>query len=114
MRLVLLLAGAAAVIGTAAPAQADTDGKDQSFLTALSQAGVTYMSPTRAVSAGKSVCDLVDSGMNGYEIVQNLQDRNPGFQGDGAAKFAAIAAQAYCPQALTVAEDQTPPAKSNA
>jgi Protein of unknown function (DUF732) len=112
MRLVLLLASAGVMIGTAGAAHADVDAKDQTFLTTLNQAGVTYMSPTRAISAGKSVCDLVDSGMTGYEIVQHLQDSNPGFEGDGAAKFAAIAAQAYCPQALTVAEDQTPPKNS--
>jgi len=32
--------------------------------------------------------------LTGEEIVKNLQDRNPGFQGPGAAKFAAIAASA--------------------
>jgi Protein of unknown function (DUF732) len=103
MRLALLLASAAVVIGTAAPAHADTDGKDQAFLTTLSQAGLTYLSPERAVAAAKTVCDLVNGGMSGEEIVQNLKDRNPGFQGDGAAKFTAIAAQAYCPQTLTPA-----------
>jgi hypothetical protein len=105
MRLVLFLASAALVIGTAATANADIDGKDQSFLVALNQAGVVYMNPERAVTAGKSVCDLANSGMDGAEIVKNLQDRNPGFQGDGAAKFAAIAAQAYCPKALTAEPD---------
>lgn len=114
MRLILLLASAAVVIGTAAPACADTDGKDQTFLNALSQAGLTFLNPDRAINAGKQVCSLADGGMTGAEIVQNLQDRNPGFQGPGAAKFAAIAASAYCPEKLNQAEDPGPPAKGAA
>ena len=111
MRLVLLLASAAVAIGTAAPVYADPDGKDQTFLTALSQAGLTYLNADRAINAGKQVCSLADGGMTGEEIVKNLQDRNPGFQGPGAAKFAAIAASAYCPEKLTQPEDQGPPPK---
>ncbi|MDT5255058.1 MAG: hypothetical protein QOD10_138 [Mycobacterium sp.] len=114
MRLVLLLASVAAVIGTAAPAYADPDGKDQTFLNALSQAGLTYLNADRAINAGKQVCSLADGGMTGEEIVKNLQDRNPGFGGPGAAKFAAIAASAYCPEKLTQAEDQGPPPKAPA
>jgi Protein of unknown function (DUF732) len=114
MRLVLLLASVATVIGTAAPAYADPDGKDQTFLHALSQAGLTYMNADRAINAGKQVCSLADGGMTGEEIVKNLQDRNPGFAGPGAAKFAAIAASAYCPEKLSQAEDQGPPPKSPA
>ena len=112
MRLLLLAAGAAVLIGAAAPAYADPGGKDQAFLTALSQAGLTYLNPDRAIAAGKSVCDLADGGMTGEEIVKNLQDRNPGFQDLGAAKFTAIAASAYCPEQLT-AGDQGPAPKGD-
>lgn len=112
MKTALLIAGAALVIGTAAPAHADITGRDQAFLTTLSQAGLVYLNPDRAISAAKTVCDLADGGMEAADIVQNLQDRNPGFQGDGAAKFAALAAQAYCPQKLT-SEDPAPAPKSD-
>jgi hypothetical protein len=108
MRLVLLLASAATVIGTAAPAYADPDGKDQAFLVALAQAGLTYMNADRAITAGKQVCSLADGGMTGEEIVKNLQDSNPGFQGQGAAQFTAIAASAYCPEQLSQAQGQAP------
>ena len=108
MRHVLLLASAAVVIGTAAPAHADADAKDQAFLTALGQAGLVYLNEDRAITAGKQVCSLADGGMTGEEIVHNLQDRNPGFQGPGAAKFAAIAASAYCPEKLTQTEEPAP------
>ncbi|OBG35984.1 DUF732 domain-containing protein [Mycobacterium sp. E3198] len=111
MRLVLLMASAAVVIGTAAPAYADPTANDQAFLTALSQAGLTYLSADRAITAGKQVCKSADDGMTGEEIVKALQDKNPGFQGPGAAKFAAIAASAYCPEKLSQTEDGTPPPK---
>jgi Protein of unknown function (DUF732) len=114
MRLLLLLASVAAVIGTAAPAYADPDAKDQVFLNALTQAGLTYLNADRAITAGKQVCKSADDGMTGEEIVKNLQDRNPGFQGPGAAKFAAIAASAYCPEKLTQAEEPPPPPKAGA
>ena len=109
MRLALFLASAAVVIAAAAPAHADLDGKDQAFLTTLSQAGLTYLNPERAVAAAKDVCDLANGGMTGEEIVKNLQDRNPGFQGQGAAKFTAIAASAYCPEQLTSQEQGSAP-----
>ncbi|HTY31999.1 DUF732 domain-containing protein [Mycobacterium sp.] len=111
MRLALLMAGVAVVIGTAAPAYADPDAKDQAFLTALTQAGLTYLNADRAITAGKQVCSLADGGMTGEEIVKDLQDRNPGFEGQGAAKFAAIAASAYCPEKLSQTEDQGPAPK---
>jgi Protein of unknown function (DUF732) len=109
MRLVLLLASAAVVIGTAAPAYADPSPKDQAFLNALTQAGLTYLNADRAITAGKQVCSSADDGLTGEEIVKNLQDRNPGFQGPGAAKFAAIAASAYCPEKLTQTEEGEAP-----
>ena len=101
MRLVLALACVAAVIGTAPPARADIDGNDQVFLAALTAAGLTYQDPEHAITAGKAVCNLVDGGMPGVEIVKNLQELNPAFEGDGAAKFTAIAASAYCPKTIS-------------
>jgi len=40
-------------------------------------------------------------GMPGADIVKDLQDYNPGFLGNGAATFTAIAAEAYCPNSLS-------------
>jgi hypothetical protein len=114
MRLVLLLASATVVIGTAAPAYADPDAKDQSFLNALTQAGLTYLNADRAITAGRQVCKSADDGLTGEEIVKNLQEKNPGFQGPGAAKFAAIAASAYCPEKLTQTEESQPPKPAGA
>jgi hypothetical protein len=44
---------------------------------------------------------LVDDGTPDTDIVNNLQLRNPGFTGNGAAKFTTIAAGEYCPKYLT-------------
>jgi Protein of unknown function (DUF732) len=108
MRRLPLLLCVVTMLAVAAPANAHADGNDQSFLVALQQAGLSYQDPDRAVSAGKQVCDLVAGGMTGVDIVKNLEQYNPGFAGDGAAKFTAIAAEAYCPNALArVRQDAT-------
>jgi hypothetical protein len=108
-----MLFSVATMIAMAAPAHADnTDGgnagNDQAFLVTLQRAGLTYQDPDRAVAAGKKVCDLVGGGMTGVDIVKSLEQYNPGFAGDGAAKFTGIAAEAYCPAALArVRQDAT-------
>lgn len=104
MRLLLVLAGVAAVIGFAAPANADIDN-DQDFLTDLKQAGITYQDPAKAVTAAQSVCQLLDDGKSTAEIVTELRNRNPAFQGAGAAKFTFLASSHYCPKYLTGGPD---------
>jgi hypothetical protein len=104
----LLLTSVAAVVAMAPPAYADPQSDPQSdpvadadFLTQLKQAGLTFQDPAAAVSAAKDVCALVDSGSTDTDIITNLQLRNPGFAGNGAAKFTALAAGEYCPKYLT-------------
>lgn len=99
MKFALPLACAAAAIGMAAPAHAD--GNDQTFLAQLRAAGITYQNPALAVNAGHSVCQLLDEGKSAQEISKELDDRNPSFQGTGAASFTTISAAAYCPKYLT-------------
>jgi hypothetical protein len=99
MRLLLLLTSIAAAIGLAVPAYAD--GDDDHFLAELRQSGVTFQDPAVAISAAKTVCELVDSGYDDKDIVNNLQLRNPGFTRNGAAKFTTVAAEYYCPNYLT-------------
>jgi hypothetical protein len=107
-----MLLSVVAVVGLAAPAYADPSQSpspsptpdpavDADFLAQLRQAGLSYSDPAAAISAAKTVCELVDSGEQDTNIVNNLQLRNPGFGGNGAAKFTAIAANAYCPHYLT-------------
>jgi hypothetical protein len=101
MKRLLMLTSAAAIIGMAAPAYADpsgNSGNDADFLKHLSSAGLTFQDPAQAISVAKNVCDLSDKGTSGTDIVANLQKLNPGFTGDGAAKFTGIAAKDYCPK----------------
>jgi hypothetical protein len=111
MRFKTILISVTAVVAMAAPAYADPDtdagtdkgtsAADTDFLNQLKQAGLTYQDPAKAISAAKTVCQLVDDGTPDTDIDNNLQLRNPGFTGNGAAKFTTIAAGEYCPKYLT-------------
>ncbi|OJZ65798.1 hypothetical protein BRW65_27640 [Mycobacterium paraffinicum] len=98
MRPLLISLGAAAAIALAGPAHAD--GSDDTFLATVHAAGLTYSDPDQAITSGKSVCKLVNEGSNLTDIVRMIQMLNRGLQGDDATRFAAIAANSYCPQAL--------------
>jgi hypothetical protein len=89
-------------ITMAAPAYADpASDNDANFLAELKAAEITFQDPAAAISVAKDVCALVDQGTPDTDIVNNLQLRNPGFVGNGAAKFTALAAASYCPKYLT-------------
>jgi hypothetical protein len=96
MKALPFLAGVVAMVGMAAPARADAT--DDAFLAALQQAGITYQSPDKAITAGQKVCDLASSGTSQLDIVRDIRDLNPAFTMAKAAKFAKAAANAYCPQ----------------
>jgi Protein of unknown function (DUF732) len=100
MKRLLMLMSVAAVVATTAPAYADpaSDKDDADFLKELKDAGLTYSDPGSAIAAAKNVCDLVDKGTAANDIVQNLQQRNPGFSGDNATRFTLLAANSYCPR----------------
>ncbi|KKC02937.1 DUF732 domain-containing protein [Mycobacterium nebraskense] len=99
MRLFLILLGLAAAIGLAGPAYADSS--DDAFLATVHAAGLTYSDPDQAITSGRSVCTLVGEGSQLADIVRMIQMLNRGLQGDDATRFAAIAANSYCPQALS-------------
>jgi hypothetical protein len=103
-----MLAGLAAVLGVATPAQADP-GPDASFLAALTKAGITYQDPTVAVAVGKKACELMNQGNPQVAVIDSVSSSNPGFTADGAAQFTMIAASAYCPQHMGQAATQAPP-----
>jgi Protein of unknown function (DUF732) len=115
MKRLLMLTSVAAMVAMAPPAFADPGSDpaaDADFLSQLKQAGLTYQDPAAAISAAEDICDLVDKGSNDTEIITNLQQRNPGFTGNGAAKFTALAAGSYCPKYLTGEGQPAKPAGS--
>ncbi|WP_374021312.1 DUF732 domain-containing protein [Mycobacterium sp. HNNTM2301] len=104
MRLLVALIGVWAAIGLAAPANADPDtgAVDQaSFLASLRSAGITYKTPDAAVQFARAVCESMNSGEYGPQMVSELQAQNPGLTADHATSFLAIAAKYYCPQKLS-------------
>ena len=100
MRLLLMLAGFAAMIGMAVPAYADST--DDQFLAALGPAGITSDDQGKEIAAGKSVCTMANSSnMRMVNIVMAIHSSNPGLSYAKAADFTRIAANAYCPDTST-------------
>jgi len=113
MRILVVLASFAAVIGVAPPAQADPgsndSGPDSSFLAELDKSGVPYQSGADAVAVGKRACQLMDQGYSEIDVIKNVSASNPGFTMSDAAKFTTIAVSDYCPQHLGEPTMQAPP-----
>ena len=101
MKLLLALASFAAMIGMAVPAHADST--DDSFIASLKAADISFSDPDAAVGAGKWVCDKVNGGTDMSDVVTTLTKKNTSLNPDKASKFAAIAANAYCPDAVSTA-----------
>jgi hypothetical protein len=114
MRLLLISAGAALMVGLAAPALADPPppgvpddpGADSAFLASLDKVGMHYNSGPNAIAAGRKACDFMNSGLSQGELVNKLSLLNPGLNSGGAMKFAALASSAYCPQWLDASSTQ--------
>lgn len=100
MRLLRVFAAATVALGLAAPVYADPTGSDADFIAALDDAGITFENPDAVTAAGRQVCELMATGQTDPDIVKKVVDKNPGFTLSGAARFAAIAASAYCPERL--------------
>jgi Protein of unknown function (DUF732) len=109
MKLFFAAAGFAAVIGMAVPAHADST--DDAFIASLDKAGISYSDPDKAVGAGKWVCTTVKGGTAMTDVVSTLQSKNSSLSDDKANTFAAIAANAYCPDQVSSTTPATPSPK---
>src|ERR1700758_1165514 len=111
MRLPVVLASLAAVIGLAVPAQADPGpgdpGQDASFLSQLSQAGITYSNGPAVIAAARTACNMMDSGQGQMDVIKQVMSLNPGFGLAGSTRFTAIASAVYCPDYLTKSSAKT-------
>jgi hypothetical protein len=105
--MLLALLCVSAMIGLAAPAYADPDPApsydDAGFLAALQQAGITYANSASAIASGHAVCECLDNGESGLELVHDVKSHNPGFTMDAASQFSLISAKYYCPHHLSKA-----------
>ncbi|HEY1841294.1 MAG TPA: DUF732 domain-containing protein [Mycobacterium sp.] len=109
MRLRVVVASWAALLGLAAPVHADPD-PDASFLAALDNAGITYKSRPDAVAIGRRACQLMDQGHSEPDVVKSMTQQNAGFTTGDATKFTQIAESIYCPQHIGGAAPPPQPA----
>ena len=99
MKRLLMLLCIPTMIIVAAPAYADDPppNNDEDFAKQLTDAGVTYQDPKKAVAAAKDVCELLDADQPKNVVEKNLESRN-GFTDNGAHKFIILATAEYCPK----------------
>ncbi|OCB46080.1 DUF732 domain-containing protein [Mycobacterium parascrofulaceum] len=99
MKLVLTIAGVVAGIALAVPAHADDT--DDAFLGSLNSAGFTYNDPGQVIQAGHYVCSAAGGGTAMADIATAMVSKAPALSQEKAEKFTAIAASAYCPDAIS-------------
>ena len=93
------LVGAATAISLAAPASADPIA-DNSFLNALTNAGIGYHDPASTEQLGQSICPmLVEPGKSLASVYSTVS--NNGINPDMAAFFTGIAISMYCPSMMS-------------
>lgn len=95
-RWTLITVGAAALVGLAAPAHADTD-PDAIFLNAVDQAGIEYTNPQEAVAVGREVCDYLQAGHSPDAAARALRISNRTLSAKNTARFVVFSQTAFCP-----------------
>ena len=102
--LTVTLVGVATAVTVAAPAHADPT--NDSFLSALSNAGIGYDDPNATAALGQSICPmLVEPGKSFASVASSVG--NQGISPDMAAFFTGIAISMYCPQMMSGLGDGT-------
>jgi hypothetical protein len=105
--LTVTLVGIATAVTIAGPAQADPT-TDNSFLSALSNAGIGYNDPARTEQLGQSICPmLVEPGKSLASAYSTVT--NNGINPDMAAFFTGIAISMYCPAMMAWPRSEAAP-----
>jgi hypothetical protein len=95
----LITATATATATVAPPAHADPVG--DSFLSALTNAGVGYNDPASTVALGQSICPmLVQPGGTVGSVASSLSGNN-GMSPEMAGLFTSIAVSMFCPTVIS-------------
>jgi hypothetical protein len=89
----------AAAASLAAPAQADQT--NDSFLNALSSAGVNNIDPNMATSLGQTICPMLSKPGGSFAKTASQIRGDSGLTPDMAGLFTSIAISMYCPQMMT-------------
>jgi hypothetical protein len=96
--LTVTLVGVATAVTVAAPAHADPT--NDSFLSALNNAGIGFNDPNATASLGQSVCPmLVQPGQSFASVASSIG--NQGISPQMASFFTGIAISMYCPQIMS-------------
>ncbi len=102
--LTVTLVGVATAVTVAAPAHADPT--NDSFLSALSNAGIGYNDPNATTALGQSICPmLVEPGKSFASVASTVG--NQGISPEMASFFTGIAISMYCPQMMSGLGDGT-------
>jgi hypothetical protein len=97
--LTVTFVGVATAVIVAAPVHADPT-TDNSFLSALTNAGIGYNDPASTEQLGKSICPmLVEPGKSMASVYSTVT--NNGINPQMAAFFTGIAISMYCPSAMS-------------
>lgn len=94
-----MISGVVAAIGLAVPAHADDT--DDGFLASLDSAGFTYNDPGQVIQAAHYVCSAAGGGTAMADIAKAMTSKAAALTEEKAEKFTAIAASAYCPDAIS-------------
>ncbi len=106
MRIRLLLPVTAVAIALAAPAHADDNGN---FLMDIKNAGINFSDSSTTVTAGRTVCRMLEAGSSEDEIVTNVEQQNPGVGHAKAQTFEQTAVSDFCPDDVSSPGDEAEP-----
>jgi hypothetical protein len=100
-RIVPVAIGVAALVGLSPITSAQADpAPDDTFLTALRDAGIGYNDPASTEQLGQSICPmLVEPGKSLASVYSTVS--NNGINPDMAAFFTGIAISMYCPSMVS-------------
>lgn len=81
-----------------APIRADMLGN--AFLSALTNAGITYTQPTTTTAMGQSVCPMLFEPGGSFDDVTSKMAEGNGLSYEMAGKFTIVAIATYCPAVI--------------
>jgi Protein of unknown function (DUF732) len=101
----LLVSGGLAAAATGLAASAQADSTSDTFLNALSKAGLANVDHGNAVELGQSICPmLADSGQNTADVAAKVADVG-GMPLGPAHMFTGLAISIFCPSAVARISD---------
>ncbi|OBH56004.1 hypothetical protein A5621_04995 [Mycobacterium colombiense] len=81
-----------------APIRADMLGN--AFLSALTNAGITYSQPATTTAMGQSVCPMLFEPGGSFDDVTSKMAEGNGLSYEMAGKFTIVAIATYCPAVI--------------